>query len=384
MSIHSECGKLFDLTMDLTLNLQSTSGAELLSVQQPLEFKRWNHYVETSCTPDTYYRPQYVTAYAGNADERMVAVVIPTRTNRFLLPLVVRPIPISDHRDFDAITPYGYGGVLPLDGRVVTAADASELLMKLRHFCREHNIISLLLRLHPQLLQHEWLQSALDEDTALIYHGKTAAIECSKWDISLDEPLTLAKGRRSDLSVARRELTVRCIECGTSDGDAALETFRSIYELTMDRLRASPFYIFSKDYYSALAHGLGRDMCVINASRGNVVVGAAIFFAGCEFAHYHLSGTTEEGRKFRAGTIILVEAARWARQRQCHWLHLGGGTHADDGLFRFKQSFGGPTYQYHFTTAVVDRRRYDALTDLRNSSPSLPSPRAGFFPQYRA
>ena len=267
---------------------------------------------------------------------------------------------------------------------MVNAAGASELMLKLRGFCRKQKIVSVLLRLHPQLLQHEWLQSGLDEDTALVYHGKTAGIDCSEWDTGLDAPVALAKGRRSDLRVARRELTVQRLEGGTSEGEAGLEAFRSIYELTMDRLSASDFYIFRKAYYSALAHGLGRDMCVINASRENVVVGAAIFFAGCEFAHYHLSGTTDEGRKFKAGTTLLVEAARWARQRHCHWLHLGGGTHADDGLFRFKQSFGGPTYQYHFLTAITHRTRYLALTELRNSSSALPPPRSNFFPQYRA
>jgi hypothetical protein len=365
-------------------NVQSTSEVELLSAQEALEFEQWNRYVETSCMPDTYYRPQYVRAYHEDANEQVIAVVVPTATNRFLLPLVIRPVPMSDHSEFDAITPYGYGGVLPLGGRVVDAVDASELMSKLRGFCRERKIISLLLRLHPQLLQHEWLQPVLDEDTALVYHGKTTGIDCLRWDMRTNAPLGLAKGRRSDLSAARRALTVQRLEGGTSACEAGLETFRTIYELTMDRLNASEFYLFRKDYYSLLCRDLGRDLCLINALQGNVVVGAAIFFAGRESAHYHLSGTTGEGRKFKAGTLILVEAARWARERGCLSLHLGGGTHADDSLFRFKQSFGGPTYDYHFLTVITDRLRYATATNMRNNCPSLPAARADFFPDYRA
>ena len=77
--------------MNLTSTLRSTTEVELLSAQEALEFEQWNRYVETSCTPDTYYRPQYVAAYTGDANERIVAVVVPTATNRFLLPLVIRP-----------------------------------------------------------------------------------------------------------------------------------------------------------------------------------------------------------------------------------------------------------------------------------------------------
>jgi hypothetical protein len=274
--------------------------------------------------------------------------------------------------------------VLPLDSRGVDAADARELMLKLRGFCRERNIVSLLLRLHPQLLQNEWLEAIQDEDTALVCHGQTAGIDCSQWDGRIDAPVGLAKGRRSDLSVARRALTVQRLEGGTEACEAGLETFRTIYELTMSRIGASAFYMFEKNYYALLSRGLSREMCVINALQGNVVVGSAIFFAGREFAHYHLSGATNEGRQCKAGTLILIEAARWARERDCRSLHLGGGTHADDSLFRFKQSFGGPIYDYHFLTIIADRLRYDAATNARSNCLSLPPARAGFFPKYRA
>ncbi len=364
--------------------LQSTSELEVLSAQVAPEVDRWNGYVENSCTPDTYYRPQYVRAYSREPGELTLAAVVPTTNNRFLLPLVVRPVPISDGDDFDAITPYGYGGVLPLDDRGVHTSDAGELMSKLLRFCRDRNIVSLLVRLHPQLMQHEWLQPVLQEYVALVYHGKTTAIDCLQWDEFADVPVGLARDRRSNLNRARRELTVQRLEGGTRACEAGLETFRSIYELTMDRLSASDFYMFQKSYYSLLCNGLGRDMCLINALYKDQVVGSAIFFSQGEFAHYHLSGTTDEGRKFKAGTLILVEAARWARERGCHSLHLGGGTHADDSLFRFKQSFGGPTYQYHFLTAITQRTRYMALTELRNHSSALHPPRAKFFPRYRA
>jgi hypothetical protein len=366
------------------MRLNNVRGVELLSTQATLDFAQWNRYVDAAATPDTYYRPQYVTAYDEGTGAGMFALVVATSSNRFLLPLMLRPVPFLGSGKFDAITPYGYGGVLALGSRQVDAADARELMRTLWIFCRDRGVVSLLLRLHPQLHQHEWLRCIIDEDLALPYHGDTAGIDCSQWDEHLDAPTGLGKGRRSDLLGGRRALRVQRLEGGTSACRTGLETFRTIYELTMDRLGASPVYRFSRDYYSFLSNGLAQEMCLINALCGSVPVGAAVFFAGGEFAHYHLSGSTEKGRQLKAGTLIVIEGARWARERGCRSLHLGGGTRANDSLFRFKQSFGGPTYPCHFLTAIIDRARYIEATTMRNISAGMPPPRADFFPQYRA
>jgi len=244
--------------------------------------------------------------------------------------------------------------------------------------------MSILLRLHPLLRQHEWLQGTVDDEVALRYHGATAGIDCLQWDSRIDAPLGLGKGRRSDLNFARRSLTVQRLDGGTVECASALEQFRNIYGQTMERLGASSFYSFKKEYYSLLSNGLGSKMCLINALSGGAVVGSAMFFAGGKFAHYHLSGSTKEGRQFKAGTFLVVEGVRWGRERGCASMHLGGGTHADDSLLRFKQSFGGQIYEYHFLTAITDYVRYAALTNARQGNSSLPPPRVDYFPRYRA
>jgi len=82
----------------------------MLSAQVPSEFAQWNHYVDGAPTPDTYYRPEYATLYDENGDGRIVALVVATSANRFLLPLLLRPVPFSDRDEIDAITPYVAAG----------------------------------------------------------------------------------------------------------------------------------------------------------------------------------------------------------------------------------------------------------------------------------
>ena len=329
---------------------------------------RWDELVDASPTPDVYYRPGYCAAYEAAGHGRAVAVV----TDGAVFPLLLRPLPF-DEDGLDAATPYGYGGVLfRREG-----SDPNTDLRQLRDWCVTNGVVSCLLRLHPLVGGPGQLSRA---DAALVEireHGPTTAIDPRGLDPDSDRLAGMSKGRKADLTIARRELEL------TWGSDAeALEDFRGVYDRTMERLGAGNFYLFPPEYYGALADGLGDRLGVVLAKRGEEVVGAATFLADRRFAHYHLSGSTDAGRELKAGTLLVHAGAEWARDRGCELLHLGGGTSGADSLFAFKKSFGGETYDYAFATLIADPERYDALV-ARRASEEAP-PRSGFFPAYRA
>jgi predicted N-acyltransferase len=187
----------------------------------------------------------------------------------------------------------------------------------------------------------------------------------------------MSKGRKADLTIARREL-----ELSWEAGDDSLESFRAVYDGTMERLGAGGFYLFPQEYYRALREGLGERLGVALALHDGEPVGGALFLADRRFAHYHLSGTTDAGRELKAGTLLVHAGAEWARAQGCELLHLGGGTSGADSLFAFKRSFGGDTFTYAFATLVAEQERYDALVARRSEKPEPPRPE--FFPAYRA
>jgi hypothetical protein len=208
-------------------------------------------------------------------------------------------------------------------------------------------------------------------------YGPTIAIDPRRIDDNTGRLAGMSKGRKADLTIARREL-----QLDWATGDDALESFRSIYDGTMRRLEADEFYLFPAAYYRALAGGLGQRLGVALARREDEPVGGALFLADRRFAHYHLSGTTDAGRELKAGTLLVHAGAEWAQERGSELLHLGGGNSSEHPLFAFKRSFGGETYMYAFATLVADQERYDALV-ARRSEESEPL-RPGFFPAYRA
>jgi hypothetical protein len=329
---------------------------------------RWDELVDTSPSADVYFRPGYCRAYEAAGHGRAVAVV----TDQAVFPLLLRPLPFGED-GFDAATPYGYGGVLSTEPGPVETTE----LRQLRDWCVTNGVVTCLLRLHPLLGGSEQLSGIDEAGVEIREHGPTTAIDPRSVDPETGRLEGLSKGRKADLTIARREL-----ELVWGDDEDALEGFRRVYDDTMGRLGAGDFYVFPVDYYRALAAGLGERLAVALALKGDHVAGGAIFLAGRRFAHYHLSGTTEVGRELKAGTLLVHAGAEWAARRGCELLHLGGGTSGADSLFAFKKSFGGETYSYAFATLVADRGRYDDLVARRDQEDEPPRP--GFFPAYRA
>jgi serine/alanine adding enzyme len=337
---------------------------EALAVDDP----RWDELVDASPEPDVYYRRGYCAAYEDAGHGRAVAVV----TDGAVFPILLRPLPFEEE-GLDAATPYGYGGVLSRrEGTVPETA-----LRQLRDWCATNGVVSCLLRLHPLVGGPAQLSGSDASLVKIREHGPTTAVDPRRADPDSGRLAGMSKGRKADLTIARREL-----ELSWGSDDDALEGFRRVYDQTMARLGAGEFYLFPRPYYRALARGLGDGFAVALAKRGDDVVGAAIFLADGRFAHYHLSGTTEAGRELKAGTLLVHAGAEWARDRGCELLHLGGGTSGADSLFAFKKSFGGESYTYAFAALVADPERYDALVARRGEEEGPPRP--GFFPAYRA
>jgi serine/alanine adding enzyme len=328
--------------------------------------ERWNELVDSAPTPDVYFRPGYCRAYEAAGEGELVAV----RTETALFPLLLRELPFGED-GFDAVTPFGHGGILP----VAEGADLLADLRQLTDWCVSKRVVSCLLRLHPVLGPFGHLSQM--DGVEVLEHGPTTAVDLSR--IEDDRLAGMSKGRKADLNVARREL-----EVSWEEGEQALERFRAVYDETMTRLGAGEQYLFPRAYYRNLAEGLGDGLGVALAVRSEEVVGGALFLADSvgRWTHYHLSGTTEEGRELKAGTLLVHAGALWSAERGAELLHLGGGTGGVDSLYAFKRSFGGNELTYELASLITDPQRYETLV-ARRAEESEP-PDRDFFPAYRA
>lgn len=368
------------------MNMQSNAVVCLLA-DNASDATQWDLLVDSARTPDVYYRPGYALAYQEIGEGKAIAVIVSAGGVRALFPLLLRPVdnlPFAHPvHGFDAATPYGYGGFLLLDGvEDVSKNHATELLVALREWCREQNVVSLYLRLHPVANQDQRFANSPAEGITTHFHGWTAAIDAARCGSDQEMRATLSLNRRRNLSTAQANLTLSWSSEG-GDLNQHLNAFRFLYEQRMRALNAATYYMFPERYYRALADGLGSRVEVGLAWRGDELVGSVLFFVGRLYWHYHLGGTNENGRKYGASTLLMCEAARRAFQQSCRYLHLGGGINGDDALLAYKKSFGGPVFRYSAVSVICDRKAYAELHILRNMFAVEP-PRAGFFPAYRA
>jgi hypothetical protein len=257
------------------------------------------------------------------------------------------------------------------------------LLEGLRDCCFEHQVIAAVVRLHPVLQQENWFGGDLGANAELLLLGPTIGINLNRWNDATASIATLSKGRRSDLNFARRHLRLTwTLEGRTLQDD--LQIFHQLYERRMTELEAREFYHFGVRYYQSLAEGLGQRLDVAIAWFNDRAVGAALFMTDRTMSHYHLSASDDEGRAYKATTMIINGAAERARLLGCQRLHLGGGARGEDKLFAFKQSFGGDVYRYSCLSVICDSIRYRSLLEQRVNWPELPALRTNFFPEYRA
>ena len=249
----------------------------------------------------------------------------------------------------DAITPYGYGGPVGHDVRAFWAAYAE--------WCREEGVVTTFVRFHPLYA------NAGEAPIHVEPLAPTIAWRLDAEDLvarmHLNHRRAVRKAQKAGVTVVAAE--------GVGD-------FVPLYEETMRRAAASPFYFFAQEYWHALERS---ELVRFDARHGDETVASALCLASPPWLHYHLGGSSDEGRKLGAMHLLFLEAASWARERGYERFHLGGGVGGTtDSLHEFKRRFDpGGLVDAAIGKAVHDEETYRRLT----GSASL----NGFFPPYR-
>jgi len=363
---------------------------QVLSATHQRESSIWNELVDQAPMPDVYYRPGYARTIEAAGHGKAIALLINGPNTQVLMPLLLRPLSdlpfAAGETGFDAITPYGYGGLLPLSEiQRPSATEVHAILDALRQWCLETGVASCLIRLHPFLFQDHWVgpEEGCSQGRVLSCRAVTFAVDLTRWDREHQRIAGMRTDRRSSLNRARC-----CLEVTWSERDVSLaeslSVFRDIYEQRMAQLNANSYYLFPTRYYLSVVANLTDHLGVALAWRDGRPVAASLFLAERQFANYHLSGSTDEGRRSGAPTLLINAGAEWASERGCRLLHLGGAANDAHGLYNFKSSFGGPTYHYYTLDVIADEPKYQWLTEERTKFQLLPLMRDGFFPRYRA
>lgn len=332
---------------------------------------------EPGWVPSTYFGQVYGRASALHAGAEWVTVA--DDDGRWQMPLVVRR---GADGVVDASTPYGYGGIHiapDLDAPTVDRAWAQTM-----QCLTDLGVVSVFLRFSP-FMPDATAQAGRLSRLDLAHRGDTVCVNLADLDLmwSRMEGRARTAVRKAEASGFAGSVD----EIGPHDL-ASGSAFRHLYAETMDRLEAADSYYFSDDYFAQLcAGGYDRMRLVTVRDREQDVVAAAVMLLDERVVHYHLSASRRDAARLGANNLLIWTMLTWAAEHGHEAVHLGGGLSADDGLYKFKRSFGGERTAFFVGRLVVDTAQYDALVDEHAASLGCPAAalrESDFFPAYRA
>lgn len=323
---------------------------------------------------DFYHVPGYVRVAATHEGGRPGALLIADGGDAILWPQIERDVPGTSLKDL--ASPYGYPGPISTASSAARTIDLlSRGLPEALAMLRARGVVSLFARLHPIL---DDANAALGKIGTLVEHGSTISIDATSSD---EEAFAQYRTmNRRHVRAARRSGFV-----ARHDPELErLDAFITLYEGTMKRIGASPYYFFPMSYYVGLKEALGDRLSIWFAERDGEIGAAVLFTEVCGIVQYHLSANDERFAAVHPTKLVIDVARSWAHARGDTCLHLGGGLGgSEDSLFFFKAGFSSRRHTFRTLRAVLDE---DAYTTLARARPSAPDPaiRTGFFPAYRA
>jgi len=258
-------------------------------------------------------------------------------------PLIVRSI--GDSGRSDAISPYGYPGIV--GGHL----DPAEVDWS------------------PTGLVSTFIRHALGEPPL------AGAAERSM--VQIADPGLPAKSRGSDRNRINRNRRAGYeveVVPGPATTPAQRAGFLAAYEQTMRRTGAAERYFFGASYFDRILESDRAWLAIAHSPAGGVAA-ASLTVSSDGFLHYYLSGSADAQLRDSPMKNVVAALVELSAEQGLP-LNLGGGLARGDALEEFKRGFANREQPWHVSEIVCDRAAYDRLSTGRGTS--------GFFPAYRA
>lgn len=346
----------------------------MLTVLTLRQSDQWDSIVRSFKQYDTYWLSGYVRAFQLHGDGEPLLFYYSDDSARGINVAMKRDVAKDKHfageikegQYFDFATPYGYGGWL------IEGEKTDGLFSAYQSWCENNSIISEFVRFHPMVKNQEKAQPFYK----IIQLGEVVHME-------LESPEAIWNNITSKNRNVIRKAIKNNVKIYNGRYPEIYESFRRIYNGTMDKDDAEEYYYFEPEFYTSILNDLPQNAQVFYAVKDGVVIAASIMLAANEMMDYHLSGSLREYNSLAATNLLLYKAALWGSANGYKSLYLGGGVGSgEDSLFKFKRAFyKGELNHFYIGNKIYNQEKYDALVDMREQEEIAES---SFFPKYRA
>jgi hypothetical protein len=331
---------------------------------------RWNKFMLKSYQYDFYQTTCY---HLLQSIGKPILLTATFGDDFIAMPLVIRKVEGTDY--YDCTSVYGYcGPASNLSFSLVTNEMFEYFRSELNLYFQKNNIISVFSRLHPIIYG----------DKLFTNFGTVKKInETVAIDLRLSPEEQRRQYRKSNKSEINQLKGKKGFTIKEAKSDDEIKAFVEIYQETMKRVDANPYYFFDYDYFHSFLKNKCYSTKLLLAIHNCQITAGAIFTITDKIMQYHLAGTKNEYIKDTPMKLILDAARLIGNQLKLEYLHLGGGVGGsdEDSLFRFKAGFSQNRFIFRIWQYIVDHEKYEAVCKMKFSNRIINS---NFFPQYRA
>lgn len=344
----------------------------MLRVISLQEEEKWDTIVSSFAMHDIYWKSGYVKAFKIHGDGEPLLFYYEDDCTRGINVVMKRDVAEDEHfigrlpqnKYFDFACPYGYGGWL-IEGK-----NPDMLFETYEKWCANNGIISEFVRFHPVLENHYFCQDAYD----VIPLGNTIVLD-------LSTPEVIWANFTSKNRNMIRKAQKNNVKVYSGRDPQIFDTFKRIYDKTMDKDNAESYYYFEPEFYESILYDLPYNAQVFYAVCEGKVIASSIMLFDNGRMNYHLSGSVKEYSNLAPSNLLLYNAALWGCANGYKSLYLGGGVGSgEDNLFKFKKSFYrlDDLKRFYIGKKIFLNEKYNELIMMREDNDS------NFFPKYRA
>lgn len=283
------------------------------------------------------------------------------------------PILIDNVVWYDLVTPYGYGGPIITDCKIGKENGLiNEFNQSFNRYCIDNNIVSEFIRFHPILQNHRDFKKIYNVQ----YIRKTLGTNLKDFD----DPF------KSEFSKSCRKTVRKALRAGVTfkieKEPNNIDEFINIYNLTMDRNKASEYYYFGIEYFNDIINDFKENVILVKAIYKEKTIASGLYFIFDKIIHIHLSGNLDEYLEFSPAYILRYAVTLWGKENGYELIHHGGGrsNSESDSLFKFKKKFANNTeFDFYVGEKIWNIDIYNKLCGLVDTEKDT-----GFFPAYRS
>ena len=331
----------------------------------------WGNIVRQFSAYDVYYLNGYVKAFQIHGDGEPQLLLYEADGLKAIYVYMKRKTAVEGN--YDAVTPYGYGGVL-FEGDI-SKENLKAFWDAYVEKMKEIGIIDNFVRYHPVLHNAIPMKSV----STVIDLGKTIAIDLSSEEMIWNN--IISKNRNMIRKAEKNGIEIR------HGKDIALfKDFKRIYNATMEKDHAEDYYFFEDSCYESIHRDLYDNYEMFYAVLDGQIIAMSIILYANQQMHYHLSGSMMEYRNLAPSNLLLYKASLWGCEHGFKTFHLGGGVGAgEDSLYKFKAAFNrNSDYQFSIGKEIFDQKKYDELIQERANRDQTFNPQSSYFPLYRS